>query len=81
MNTNPPTEKQLELLQHINRLMSDRHGIPPTIQELAGSLRITATAVKRRLHGLIIRGLMHKEPRVARGLVVTDTGAALLEAS
>ena len=69
----PPVEEitapQRRTLRALRRL-TDRQGLPPTIQELADILGISTTSVHDQVGQLVRKGFVRRESGKARGLTV-----------
>jgi len=64
------TRRQQQVLDCINHTL-DRHGIPPTLREIADHLQISGTlGVLKHLQALEKKGCIRKEAGTARGLRV-----------
>jgi repressor LexA len=73
-----PTARQVEVLEGIS-LLTGAHGFPPSVRDLCALLGISSTnGVREHLDALERRGLVKRMERVARSLVLTDSGRLLL---
>jgi repressor LexA len=63
------TERQKETLVAIEHFIGQR-GYPPTVQELAEVLNISAPSVHENVNQLVRKGYLSKDPGKARSLVV-----------
>jgi len=75
MNT---TARQLEILKIIHNLTVSR-GFPPTIREIGAAANINSpNGTNDHLKALESRGLIKRDVKIARSLLITETGRALL---
>lgn len=75
-----PTPLQQQVLDVIGEWMI-RHGVPPTIRELAAALGVASQACMDRIRLLERKGYLVREPGLkARGLRLVPRGATLTEA-
>lgn len=69
------TRRQKEVVDFI-RAFTARHGVAPTLEEIARHLRLASVAtVHKHLRGLEARGVIRRQPRRRRGLVLVAGGA------
>jgi len=64
------TNVQSETLECIRRLISCR-GIPPTYQEIADELGISANATRDRISWIIKKGYLTQRPGLSRSIHIT----------
>jgi len=65
------TEPQLKTLNEIRLFLNER-GFPPTIKELADVLGISHSSAHDQVSQLVRKGYIKREPKKARGLVITN---------
>ncbi|MCE2727155.1 MAG: hypothetical protein LW698_10305 [Planctomycetaceae bacterium] len=66
------TPRQRELLHTIKRLSADAKGVPPTLRQIAGEMRIHWTAARKLAQRCEAAGHLRHTPRAARSWVVLD---------
>lgn len=68
------TRRQKQVVDFI-RAFTARHGVAPTLEEIARHLRLASVAtVHKHLRGLEARGVVRRQPRRSRGLALTADG-------
>jgi repressor LexA len=70
------TGSQQRTLEEIQRIIA-RDNLPPTMQELATAMGLTAASVHEQVGQLIRKGYLKREPRKARNLTVIQGTVAL----
>lgn len=70
----PLTDRQRELLRAIKRLSAKAKGVPPTLRDIAGELRIHWTAARKLARRCEAAGHLRHTPRAARSWVVVEPG-------
>jgi repressor LexA len=65
------TDPQRKTLKEICIFIGER-GFPPTMKELADILGISHSSAHDQVSQLVRKGYMNREPKKARGLVITD---------
>lgn len=74
--------RQRDTLVAIDALIAERHGVRPTLKEIADRLGLVAAGspplVKRWVDELAERGFLTYTPRQARTITITDFGRAAL---
>jgi DNA-binding MarR family transcriptional regulator len=63
------TERQQQALD-VLKAYQDEHNVPPTQEELAGSLGITRTAAFQLIHRLHARGHIEIQPHQRRSIIL-----------
>jgi repressor LexA len=64
------TQRQLQLLQFIQRFMEE-HGVPPSFEEMRTALKLKSkSGIHRLLAGLVERGYINRMPYRARALEI-----------
>ena len=71
------TDPQRKTLKEICRFIGER-GFPPTMKELADILRISHSSAHDQVSQLVRKGYMKREPRKARGLMITEKARNLI---
>ncbi len=67
--TNPPTQRQSEILEFIKRYIV-KNGLPPTIREIGTAMGINSpNGVMSHMKPLVSKGLLRHEPLINRGWV------------
>ncbi len=75
----PLTDRQMLVLRGIASVTAARR-IPPTVRELGELLGITSTnGIVDHLKALEAKGLVTREARVARSLLVTEQGRRVIK--
>ena len=73
------TDRQAEVLRAIAAL-SEHRPYPPTIREIQVEADVSSTSVASyRIRALERMGYLNRTPRIARGIVITETGRDLLK--
>lgn len=73
------TSRQLEILRFVAGT-TDARGYPPTLREIGAAFRISSTnGVSDHLKALLRRGVVSRETRRSRTLVVTTAGRVALQ--
>jgi len=65
------TDPQRRTLKEIRRIIDGR-GFPPSIKEIAESLGISHASAHEQVSQLVRKGYLKREPRMARGLAITE---------
>jgi DNA-binding transcriptional MocR family regulator len=65
------TGPQQRTLEELRRIIA-REKLPPTMQELAVALGVTAASVHEQVSQLVRKGFIKREPRKARNLTIVD---------
>lgn len=74
----PITERQREVLTLIHRSVRDR-GYAPTLRELADATNIKSNnGVSDHLIALERKGLLRRDPKASRAIVLTESGRAIV---
>lgn len=75
--TTPPTERQVEILRAITWFI-DTRGYPPTVRDLRDKFGHASThGYAQHLTALVRKGLIERQPRIARSIRITARGAAV----
>ena len=73
------TDRQLEILKIIHNLTVSR-GFPPTIREIGAVANISSTnGTNDHLKALESRGLIKRDVKIPRSLLITENGQTLLK--
>jgi len=70
------TDPQRRTLREI-RLFINQRGFPPTMKELGEILGISSASVYGQVNQLVRKDYLKREPRKARGIVVTERARSL----
>ena len=74
------TERQVEVLQFVDRFISEE-GYSPSYREICDHFLFgSLNSVKRHLDALSMKGAINHTPNVARSIVITDKGKEVLAA-
>ena len=69
------TERQTDVLWAIHRLTCEL-GVPPTVRELGARIAVSSTnGVVDHLNALVRKGLVRRNPLIARAMFITKFGA------
>lgn len=72
------TDRQREVLRHISAYKAS-HGYSPSVRDLSDIMGgISTNAIHNHLEACAKKGLIAKNPKVARSLSVTESGTAVL---
>lgn len=75
----PPTDAQKRVLAFILSFQSE-HGMPPTLREIARHIGgVSTNGPASHVAGLISKGLLRRQPMLARGLSLTAAGYLCLQ--